>query len=102
MSERRCTLLLILCAIALHAQSSKPSVAPADFGKWETLSPPVLSPDGKWLGAAVRRNNGTSELRVHPIAGGTPKIALSGSEPAFSPDSRWVAYVIGYSEAEED
>jgi dipeptidyl aminopeptidase/acylaminoacyl peptidase len=92
--------LALVCAAAFA--QPKPAVTPADFGKWETLAQPVLSPDGKWLAAPVRRNNGTSELRVHPVAGGAPKIAASGSEPAFSPDSRWVAYAIGYSEAEED
>ena len=89
--------------IALSAQAQpKPAVTPADYGKWETLSTPVLSPDGKWLAAPVRRNNGTGELRIHPVAGGAPKIVASASEPAFSNDSRWVAYAIRYTEAEED
>jgi dienelactone hydrolase len=94
-----CTLFLV--AFASFAQP-KPAVTPADFGKWETLGAPVLSHDGKWLAASVRRNNGTAELRVYAIAGGAPKTAVSGSEPAFSSDSRWVAYAVGYSEAEED
>src|SRR5262245_5316734 len=89
--------------IALSAQAQpKPAVAPGDYGKWETLSTPVLSPDGKWLATPVRRNNGTGELRLHPVAGGAPKTVASASDPVFSNDSHWVAYAIGYTEAEED
>src|SRR5437016_4926760 len=92
---------LLLCAALAFAQP-KPAITLADYAKWETLSPPVLSHDGKWLAAPIRRTNGTSELRIHAVSGGAPKIAQSGSEPAFSADSRWAAYAVGYSEAEEE
>ncbi len=62
----------------------------------------VLSPDGKWLAAPVKRTNGTAELRIHLTAGGKALIAQSGTDPAFSANSRWAAYVVGYTEAEED
>src|SRR5215471_2434208 len=97
----RLATLSLFCVALLPAQS-KPAVTPADFAKWETIAPPVLSHDGKWLAAPIRRTNGTSELRIHPVSGGAAKIAASASEPAFSADSRWCAYAIGYYEAEED
>ena len=96
----RITLLLLAAGIA--AAQTRPAIQPADYGKFEALGATVLSPDGKWLAAPVRRNAGTSELRVHPVAGGAPKVAAFGAEPAFSSDSRWVAYAIGISEADED
>ena len=95
------TLPLAFCAL-LSAQSRKPAVAPADYGKWENLGQPVLSHDGKWLAAPIRRNDGTSELRIYEIANPAPRVAPSGAEPAFSSDSHWIAYAIGHSEAEED
>jgi dienelactone hydrolase len=92
--------LLFFAALALAPAQPKP-VAPADYGKWETLGTAVLSPDGKWLAHAIRRTDGTFELRIAPTGGGQAKIAAFGTEPAFSSDSRWVAYSVGVSEAEE-
>ena len=93
---------LLMIAAALGSAQPKPAITPADYGKWETMGQTPLSPDGKWLAAVVRRTNGTSELRIHPTAGGKAYIAQSGNDPSFSANSRWVAYAIGYTEAEED
>ena len=95
-------LLVVYCATLLYAQAPKPAVKPADYGKWETSENVLLSHDGKWLAVALKRNDGTSELRIYPVAGGAAKIAASGSAPAFSADGGWVAYAVGRSEAEEE
>jgi dipeptidyl aminopeptidase/acylaminoacyl peptidase len=94
--------LLVLSAVLTAAAQPKPAITPADYGKWEALGATVLSADGKWLAAPIRRSNGTFELRVHPVGGGAAKVAAFGTEPAFSSDSRWVAYAIGMSDAEEE
>src|SRR4051794_11467646 len=95
------SMFILATALAAFAQP-KPTITPADYGKWETLGFTVLSPDGKWLAAPIRRSNGTFELRVHPTAGGAPKVAAFGTSAEFSSDSRWVGYAIGVSEADED
>ena len=87
---------------ALATAQPKPAIKPADYGKWETLGQGVLSPDGKFLAYPIRRSDGTFELRVSPTAGGKTRTAAFGTEPAFSSDSRWVAYAIGVSDAEEE
>ena len=95
-------LIVTLCALAVAAVAQpKPAVTPADFGKWETLGPAVLSPDGQWLSHQIRRTDGTYELRVSPTSGGKPKIAAFGTDAAFSADSRWVAYAVGVSDSDE-
>ena len=100
------SLLLILAAAISTAAQSKPPVPVADYGQWETLVTyrdyGGLSPDGKWLAYGITRSNRDSELRLTNIADGTTKTAAFGSQPAFSSDSRWVAYAIGYSEAQEE
>jgi hypothetical protein len=93
-------LLALALAIPLAAQP-KPSIAPADYGKWETLGNGVFSPDGKWLAYPIRRADGTYELRISPTGGGKTLVAQLGTDPAFSSDSRWVAYSIGVSDADE-
>jgi hypothetical protein len=61
-----------------------------------------LSPDGKWLAYGLNRSNRNNELRIAGVAGGEPKVAAFGAQPVFSSDSRWAAYSIGYSEAQEE
>src|SRR5882672_8703454 len=94
-------LLIFGLAIAGLAQT-KPRLTPAEYGKWETPGAAILSPDGKWLAYGVNRSNRNNELRIASVAGGEPKIAPFGAQPVFSSDSRWVAYSIGYSEAQEE
>ena len=91
----------LLSAALLFAQP-KPAISPADFGKWESLGQATLSPDGKWLAHDIARSNGTYELRVSETATGKAKVAAFGKEAAFSSDSRWVAYAVGVSDAEEE
>ncbi len=84
---------------ALPAQQ-KPTLAPDDYGKWERLGPAVLSPDGRWLAAAVSRVNDENELRIHTTDSDSVVVVAYGSRPAFSDDGRWLAYAIGVSPAE--
>jgi hypothetical protein len=99
-------LLLILGFTIFISAQNKPPVPPADYGQWESLSTireyGGLSPDGKWLAYGINRSNRDNELRVTNIADGTVKTAAFASQPVFSSDSRWVAYAIGYSEAQEE
>src|SRR6266851_10174174 len=96
------TFVVIVFGAALAFVQPKPAVTPADYGKWETLGAGTLSPDGKWLAYAIRRVDGTHELRVTPSAGGKTTVLASGANPAYSPDSRWLAYAITQSEAEQE
>ena len=64
----------------------------------------VWSPDGKSLAFVSNRtlepdSNENTDIFIVPAAGGEPKavIATAASEdsPVFSPDGRWIAYVLG-------
>ena len=96
-------LFLFLCASAWLLAQQKPAVTPAAFAKWETLGAGDLSPDGKWLAYSIRRVNSDEELRVASVNGaGKETVAAFGRRPVFSDDSRFLAYAIGLSEAEQD
>jgi dipeptidyl aminopeptidase/acylaminoacyl peptidase len=98
--------LFVLGLVITIAAQTKPPVTPAEYGQFETLatvpSRGGLSPDGKWLAYGINRSNRNNELRITSVADGTTKVAAFGAQPVFSADSRWVAYAIGYSEAQED
>ena len=103
--------LISLCSLA--AQTKLPPT-PAEYGQWETLVAPGgggrgggastggLSPDGKWLAYGINRSNGNNELRVTNLAAATTKVTAFGTQQAFSSDSEWLAFSIGYSEAQSD
>lgn len=96
-------LLLTSLASSVPAQQASALTA-ADYGQWETLGSGELSPDGSKLVVGIRRVDGTTELRLHDIAspGTAIRVIENGSTPAFSADARWLAYRIGYSEAERE
>ena len=84
------TLALLALAAAAFAQT-KPTLLPADYGKWETLGASNLSPDGKWMAYEIRRTSGDGELRITPVAGGKAQVVAFCSGAAFSSDSHWLA-----------
>jgi len=91
-----------LAAVLTGMAQPKPTLAPADYGKWETLGSSTLSPDGKWLAYEIRRTNGNGELRISTTAADkTHKVDLC-TGAVFSADSHWVACLAGVSEAEQD
>ncbi len=87
------------------SSQSKPAATAADYGKFETLVRMArggLSPDGRWLAYGINRSNRNNELRIANIADGTLKTIPFGAQATFSDDSRFAAYGIGYSEAQEE
>jgi dipeptidyl aminopeptidase/acylaminoacyl peptidase len=104
MTFRALTLLAFAaCALA----QPKPTLTPADYGKWETLGAGTLSPDGKWLAYEIRRSGGDNELRVAATGapsgpGGRTHVLAFCSGAAFSADSQYLACSATVSETEQD
>src|SRR5262245_59603260 len=104
---------VLLCTLGfsftLGAQS-KPPITRADYGQWESLSAGGgrggggggFSPDGKWLTYSISRQNQTSDLRLVKLSDKSVKNVPFGSQLAFTSDSKWAGYSIGYSEAEQE
>lgn len=90
-----------LAAQSRTSQQLEP-VAPEDYGQFESLGAGTLSPDGQWLAYAVNRVSEENELRVRRIGRDSTVIVPYGSAPAFSGDSRWLAYSIGVAPAERE
>ncbi|HEX3748228.1 MAG TPA: prolyl oligopeptidase family serine peptidase [Bryobacteraceae bacterium] len=94
--------LLLLALAAAASSQTKPTLLPADYGKWETLGAGTLSPDGKWLAYEVRRTSGDGELRLSPVEGGKTQVVAFCSAAAFSADSRWLACTATVSDSEQE
>lgn len=87
---------------SLGIAQPRPTVRAVDYGKWESLGAGALSPNGQWLAYAVNRVNEESELRLSSSPRDTTVAVLYASQPAFTGDSRWLAYAIGVSPTERD
>ncbi|HUF28284.1 MAG TPA: prolyl oligopeptidase family serine peptidase [Gemmatimonadaceae bacterium] len=102
---RRAPLLGSHIALALLASiaggQSRPTLTPADYGRFETLGAATLSPDGRWIAYGISRVNDTTELRIRPVDRDTVRTVRWGSAPSFSADSRWLAWSIGVSLEEQ-
>jgi hypothetical protein len=103
------SLLLVLAFVAAPAAQStgvKPTLKPADYDQFESVAPAAgrggLSPDGKWFAYSVTKVGGVSELRVTQLGSTVTKSVPFGSGAAYSPNSQWIAYSIGVSEAEQE
>lgn len=94
-------ILALFCAALLDAQT-KPPLTAKDYGQFESLGPLSLSPDGKWTTYLVNRSIRDNELRISDATGAPGKPVAFGEQPAFSSDSKWLAYAIGPSEAARD
>ena len=96
------TLALLAGTPASATTQSLPTVRPADYARWESLGPGTLSPDGQWLAYGVNRVSEENELRLGGVTRDTTVAILYASAPAFTGDSRWLAYAIGVSPAERE
>lgn len=85
----------------LQAQT-RPTVPPADYGKWESPGAAHLSPDGRWLAYGVNRVNEENELRLHDARKDSTRALPHATAAAFSADSRWLAWLIGVAPAERE
>ena len=61
--------LLVTLLLTVHpAAQSKPTLKPADYDQFESVSPGAgrggLSPDGKWFAYTITKVGGDSELRI--------------------------------------
>lgn len=96
------TILITALLVAPTAQQHR-TLSPDEYGRWEQLIPQraPLAPDGEWLVYGIVRSNGQNELRARSSGDSTPIAIPFGEQPSFSDDSRWLAYLIGFSEEQE-
>src|SRR5512147_1256776 len=88
-------LILTLVLSVRPTAQSKPTLKPADYDQFESVSAGAarggLSPDGKWLAYTITKVGGDSELRITQIGGTVAKTVPFGSGAAYASTSQWIA-----------
>lgn len=86
-------------AISAQAQE-KPPLTVDDYGPWKRITSGTLSADGQWMSYVHDRLEGEDTLFVKALDRDAEHVVPRGQSPAFSRDSRWVAYLIAPPERE--
>jgi dipeptidyl aminopeptidase/acylaminoacyl peptidase len=82
-------------AVAPSAQGQeKPPLTVDDYGPWKRITSVALSPHGQWMSHVQARLEGEDTLFVKALDRDVVHVVPRGQNPAFSGDSRWVAYVV--------
>ena len=71
----------------------------ADYGRWRTIDGALISADGKWVAYGLRFTNVVTpdakpELHIRSTESDRDVVIKDASGASFSPDSRWVVYLI--------
>ncbi len=90
----------LVLATNLASAQGKPPLIVDDYGQWKRITSTALSPDGAWMSYAYDRLEGEDTLYVKALDGPVEHVIVRGTAPAFSRDSRWVAYQIAPPERE--
>lgn len=94
--------ILFVTFVTVHGQSSLPAIKPSDYAKWQTAGAFSVSDDGNWVSWTVSLVDGDDTLYIKNASSGKLyKYALS-SGAAFSTDSKWAAFRVGYSEKQTE
>jgi dipeptidyl aminopeptidase/acylaminoacyl peptidase len=105
---RSATLLgsLLLAAVPSLLTAQDTTAAPGtkvlgveDYARWRTIQDAQLSDDGKWVVYGLRHANTLAPeakpvLRLRDVTAGTEIEIADASDPSFSPDGKWLAYLV--------
>lgn len=100
---RSIALLLLFLPAALPSQSppasGKKVLGIEDYTRWRSIAGSELSADGKWVVYGLRQVNtlptdAKPVLRLRNVATGTETEIVDASQPSFSPDGKWLTYLV--------
>lgn len=105
--RRAAVLLSWIVAPSLLSAQAAPAVSPSarkpltlnDYTLWRSIDAASLSADGRWVAYGTRLTNvlpadAKPVVRIREVASGAETEVLHASQPAFTPDGRWLAYLV--------
>lgn len=92
--------LIAVTATSSHAEAKKKVITMGDYGLWRTVSSTKLSNDGNWMTYDYRKPEADEDapdernLQIKHLGSDKVFQVPFAISPAFSDDSRWVAYKV--------
>jgi dipeptidyl aminopeptidase/acylaminoacyl peptidase len=77
----------------LHAQEKRP-LEIADYRLWRTIEDESISDDGRWVAWTYAKVRADDTLHVRSLQNEARHEIARASRGVFSPDGRWIAYVL--------
>ena len=96
------TAVILLAGAALPALGQQRALEHEDVLQWNIIDDPSLSSDGAWLAFVLTPLEGDPTLTLEAAAGDGPALTVRGTDPAFTPDSRYVVYTVPPPESDVD
>lgn len=100
--KRIALLPAFLIVVSFVSAQEKRTLKPSDYGQWESISSRAISNDGHWFAYSIAVVDGDGYVTVRNVDKADQWMTLFATNPAFSDDSKWVAYTVGYSKREID
>ncbi|MBM4192863.1 MAG: S9 family peptidase [Gemmatimonadetes bacterium] len=97
---RRAAAALTLAALAnaftatTASAQDKPTLKPADFGKWESIGATRMSASGDWIAIGINRVDEENELHVRGGQRDTTIRIKYATQPAFTTNARWLGHLV--------
>ncbi|MFC2158836.1 hypothetical protein ACFLT9_13470, partial [Acidobacteriota bacterium] len=95
-------LLLFFISLNLLAAEKRPFTID-DYAQWRSITSTSISPDGFWATYAYQKTKADDEFYVRSLESEKEYKVMGASNPRFSEDSRWAAYMVNlpWKEAEK-
>ncbi len=87
---------------AANAALSKRPLAYDAYDYWRSIQGTTLSRDGEWLAYALTAQSADGELVVRNLRTGAEHKHPRGTNPAFTPDGKFVVFTIAQTKADEE
>jgi dienelactone hydrolase len=92
-------LAVVLAPAPALSQPAKKPLTVNDYSKWRAIDASAISADGRWVVYATRLTNTLPAdakplVRLRNVATGEETEILHASQPQFSPDGKWVTYLV--------
>lgn len=101
-TSRIFSVLLLVLFIPVQITAQKKDLTKEDYASWQNLGQFTLSDDGSWIGWQLSLVEGNDTLFVKGINNGKSYKYPLVNPFAFSPDGKWLAGRVNYSEKEQE
>jgi len=86
--------LLLVLVTGSSGYGQKQPLSHSVYDSWESLGQSIISDNGTWAACLVNPQQGDGLLWLFNLQSGARDAVPRGNAPAFSPESRYVAYQV--------